>query len=105
MKLFRKLVFLSSVCNVVNSFVPKVSPMVSKVVIKQASAFLPAVDTIGHNVLNFNREAINQIIDVNYLTPEIKKVIIISLIELAQGGDMMGSVFLTIYHNLVCFLL
>ena len=44
-------------------------------------------------------------VDSNLFTPEIKKVFILLLIELAQGGDMMGTVFLNIYYNLVYFLL
>tara|TARA_B100000902_G_C27047521_1_gene782431 strand:+ start:470 stop:793 length:324 start_codon:yes stop_codon:yes gene_type:complete len=107
MKLFRTLVFLSSFCNFGTSFAPKykISPTVSKVIVKKATAFLPAVDTIGHNVLNLNREIIDYMIDSNLFTPEIKKIFILFLIELAQGGDMMGTVFLDIYYNLVCFLL
>ena len=107
MKLFKTLLFFSSFLNFGTCFTPKykIPPTVSKVIVKKATAFLPAVDTIGHNVLNMNRELIDYMIDCNLLTPEIKKVFILFLIELAQGGDMMGTVFLNIYYNLVCFLL
>ena len=107
MKLFKTFFFFSSFLNFGTSFSPKykISPTVSKVIVKKATAFLPAVDTIGHNVLNINRELIDYMVDSNLLTPEIKKIFILFLIELAQGGDMMGSVFLNIYYNLACFLL
>ena len=107
MKLFKTLFLFSSFFNFGTSFSPKykIPPTVSKVIVKKATAFLPAVDTIGHKVLNINRELIDYMIDTNLLTPEIKKIFILFLIELAQGGDMMGTVFLDIYYNLVYFLL
>ena len=107
MKLFKTFFFLSTILNFGTSFIPKykIPPTVSKVIVKKATAFLPAVDTIGHNVLNLNHEIIDYMVDSNLFTPEIKKVFILSLIELAQGGDMMGTVFLNIYYDLVCFLL
>jgi len=107
MKLFKTLLFFNSFLNFGDSFSPKykISPTVSKVIVKKATAFLPAVDTIGHNVLNLNHQIIDYMVDSNLFTPEIKKVFILLLIELAQGGDMMGTVFLNIYYNLVYFLL
>jgi|TARA_B100001989_G_C24433893_1_gene410438 hypothetical protein len=69
--------------------------------VKDISHFLPNVDTIGHNVLLNNDKIINNILNNDLLSNEIKKELILDLIKLSQYGDNFGTDLLHIYYNFV----
>ena len=74
-------------------------------VVKQLSAGLPHVDSIGHNILHANNLFINDILNNQYLNHELQKMIILTSIKLAQCGDNMGSSLLELYYNIVDYFL
>ena len=65
------------------------------------SSYLPKFDSVGHNILSANYKFIYSILHNELLTPELKKMIILDSIKLAQMGDDFGSQILQIYYNLV----
>ena len=73
--------------------------------VKQLSASLPHVDSIGHNILHANNIFINDILNNPYLSHEMQKMIILTSIKLAQYGDNMGSSLLELYYNIVDYFL
>lgn len=73
--------------------------------VKQLSAGLPNVDSIGHNILHANNVFINDILNNQYLTHGMQKMIILSSIKLAQYGDNMGSSLLELYYKIVDYFL
>ena len=70
-------------------------------VIKTISSILPYFDSIGHNVLHANNELINNIVNSDILSNEMKANIILSSIKLAQMGDNFGTYLLQLYYNIV----
>jgi hypothetical protein len=83
----------------------EVKENVGNYIVKQLSAGLPNVDNIGHNILHANNIFINDILNNQYLTHSMQKVIILSSIKLAQCGDNMGSSLLELYYNIVDYFL
>jgi hypothetical protein len=73
--------------------------------VKQLSASLPHVDSIGHKILHANNLFINDILNNPYLNHDMQKTIILSSIKLAQYGDNMGSSLLELYYNIVDYFL
>ena len=73
--------------------------------VKQLSAGLPHVDSIGHNILHANNLFINDILNNQYLNHELQKMIILTSIKLAQYGDNMGSSLLELYYKIVDYFL
>ena len=73
--------------------------------VKQLSAGLPNVDSIGHNILHANNVFINDILNNQYLTHGMQKMIILASIKLAQYGDNMGSSLLEFYYKIVDYFL
>ena len=65
------------------------------------SSYLPKFDSVGHNILSANYKFIYSILHNDLLTPELKKMIILDSIKLAQMGDDFGSQILQMYYNLV----
>ena len=74
-------------------------------VVKQLSAGLPHVDSIGHNILHANNVFINDILNNPYLNHDLQKMIILTSIKLAQSGDNIGSSLLELYYNIVDYFL
>ena len=74
-------------------------------VVKQLSAGLPHVDSIGHNILHANNVFINDILNNPYLNHDLQKMIILTSIKLAQSGDNIGSSLLELYFNIVDYFL
>lgn len=72
-----------------------------KLIVEKISAFLPKVDTIGHNVLHANNEFIDYILNDTNLSEIMKKKIVLMSIQLAIMGDNMGSTFLQLYYDIV----
>jgi hypothetical protein len=62
---------------------------------------LANADSVGHRVLNNNKHIIDFLLDHKEISMEIKKPLILYLIETAQMGDSMGSQILETYYNLV----
>ena len=76
-----------------------------KQAVKTISAFLPHVDSIGHNILHANDVYINSILNNDAIPHEVQKKLILTSIKLAQMGDDWGSHLLTEYYNLVDYFL
>ena len=60
-------------------------------VVKIVSSILPHVDMIGHKVLHMDDVVINYFINLDNLSPELKKHIILSIIHISQQGDHFGA--------------
>jgi hypothetical protein len=74
---------------------------IKKNVILTVSSNLPNFDSVGHNILSANYNFISYILHNEYLTHDIKKLIILDSIKLSQMGDNIGSEILQLYYNLV----
>ncbi len=74
-------------------------------VIKQISSAFPQMDSISHYVLHTNDVLINYVLNNSHINTEIKKMLVLFLIEFTQFGDASGGVILEIYHDLVNCLL
>jgi len=69
--------------------------------VKIISSILPHVDTIGHKVLHMDDEIINYFINLDNLSPELKKKIILGIIHISQQGDHFGAQMLQLYYDIV----
>lgn len=69
--------------------------------VKLISSILPHVDTIGHKVLHMDDEIINYFLNLDSLSPELKKQIILGIIHISQQGDHMGAQMLQLYYDIV----
>lgn len=69
--------------------------------VKAISAILPHVDTIGHKVLHMDDEIINYFLNLDSLSPELKKQIILGIIHISQQGDHIGAQMLQLYYDIV----
>lgn len=74
-------------------------------VITTISGALPKIDSIAGHILHTHDILINYVLNSDNLPPELKKTIVLKLIEMIQNGDNTGSVLLQLYHNLVNCLL
>ena len=74
-------------------------------VIKQISSAFPHMDSISHYVLHTNDVLINYVLNNSHINTEIKKMLVLFLIEFTQFGDASGGVILQLYHDLVNCLL
>ena len=72
-----------------------------KEIVLQISSMLPKFDTIGHDILRANHDFINNVLNNDLLSHDMKKDIILGSIKLAQHGDDMGSFILQQYYNIV----
>ena len=98
MRIFRYLFFL--LLSVSNAFIPNHNDLPLKIV-KSTSGMLASADSVGHNVLHANKVIIDFLLDHKEISMEIKKPLILLLINTAQMGDSMGSQILETYYNLV----
>lgn len=73
-------------------------------IVKISTGLLPDFDKISHTVLTINEKLINNILDSS-LSPDLKKKLILEVVDLTRRGDEMGSIILLKYHNLIDFLL
>lgn len=73
-------------------------------IVKMSTGLLPDFDKISHIVLTANEEIINKILDSS-LSDEIKKKLILQVVEITRQGDETGSVILANYYKLIDFLL
>jgi len=73
--------------------------------VKSITSFLPKVDGIGGFVLHMNDVLINYILHIDVLSPNIKKSLILLIINISQMGDAAGHTILQYYYDLVDCLL
>ena len=73
--------------------------------VKSITSFLPKVDGVGGFVLHMNDVFINYILHVDVLSPNIKKSLILLIINISQMGDAAGHTILQYYYDLVDCLL
>ena len=73
--------------------------------IKQISSAFPHMDSISHYVLHTNDVLINYVLNNSHINTEIKKMLVLFLVEFTQFGDASGGVILQLYHDLVNCLL
>lgn len=87
--------------NICNSFlIPPLDTQKSLELVKISSQILPNFDTVGHYVLNLNEHLITQVIN-SHLNYDLKKTLILKIIELTRQGDEMGGIILQNYYNFV----
>lgn len=73
-------------------------------IVKMSTGLLPDFDKISHIVLTANEQIINKILDSS-LSEDIKKKLILQVVEITRQGDETGSVILANYYKLIDFLL
>lgn len=73
-------------------------------IVKMSTGLLPDFDKISHIVLTANEDIINKILDSS-LSPELKKKLVLQVVELTRQGDETGSIILANYYKLIDFLL
>lgn len=74
-------------------------------IIKTISSTFPQVDSISHIVLHTSDNLINFTLNNNILSNEMKKFIVLFIVEGIQSGDATGGYILDFYHQLVNCLL
>ena len=74
-------------------------------IIKTISSTFPQVDSISHIVLHTSDNLINFTLNNNLLSNEMKKFIVLLIVEGIQFGDATGGYILDFYHQLVNCLL
>ena len=102
MKRFNFLIFLLSFSKIINSnfIIPLLEPNAALKVVKTSSQILPNFDTVGHYVLTLNEKLITNVINSN-LNYDIKKFLILKIIEVTQQGDELGGLILQNYYEFV----
>lgn len=88
----------------VNHFSEKANHLsveMGKNIVLSVSAGLPKFDSVGHKILSANHDFIADVLKNEILSHEMKKMIILASIKLAQMGDDMGSHILQLYYDLV----
>jgi hypothetical protein len=77
----------------------------SEFIVKKIAGIFPKMDVISHYVLETNDVLINTILNDNHLKMEIKKILVLFLINLTQTGDATGGHILQLYQDIVNCLL
>ena len=77
----------------------------SEFIVKKIAGIFPKMDVISHYVLHTNDVLINTILNDNHLKMEIKKILVLFLINLTQTGDATGGHILQLYQDIVNCLL
>ena len=72
--------------------------------VKSSSSIIPKFDSIGSIVLHLNEKFINIVVDSN-LDMNIKKTLILNIIQTAQNGDETGGKILQFYYDFINCLL
>lgn len=73
-------------------------------IVKASTGLLPDFDYISHMVLSANEILINNILN-SELSPEIKKKLVLQVVDMTRQGDETGSIILLHYYKLIDFLL
>ena len=77
----------------------------SEFIVKKIAGIFPKMDVISHYVLHTNDVLINTILNDTHLKMEIKKLLVLFLINLTQSGDATGGHILQLYQDIVNCLL
>ena len=77
----------------------------SEFIVKKIAGIFPKMDIISHYVLHTNDVLINTILNDTHLKMEIKKLLVLFLINLTQSGDATGGHILQLYQDIVNCLL
>tara|TARA_A100001011_G_scaffold382775_1_gene453091 strand:- start:4978 stop:5319 length:342 start_codon:yes stop_codon:yes gene_type:complete len=80
-------------------------PISNEEIVKTFTSFLPKADNIGHRILHLNEIVINGVLNYDNVPMEIKKPIVMKIIELSQQGDETGGMILQFYHDVINCLL
>ena len=80
-------------------------PVISKKIVVEVSNLLPNFDSIGHIVLHYNEVLINKVLAINWIDDDLKKKLVLNIIEACRRGDDFGSKILLNYYKLVDYLL
>lgn len=72
--------------------------------IKASTAILPEFDSISHHVLKMNEILINKLLETQ-MDSDLRKSMILKVIEMTKQGDEMGGRILEDYYNLIDYLL
>lgn len=83
------------------AFMNNINHEIGNTLVKIISSILPHVDTIGHKVLHMDDQIINYFINLDNISPEVKKNIILSIIRISQDGDHFGAQMLQLYYDIV----
>lgn len=78
---------------------------ISQEIITTISGTLPKIDSIGGHILHTHDIVINYILNLETIPIDLKKTIVLTLIQLVQNGDNAGSFLLQFYYDLVNCLL
>tara|TARA_B100001093_G_C26838269_1_gene1019363 strand:+ start:2796 stop:3167 length:372 start_codon:yes stop_codon:yes gene_type:complete len=66
---------------------------------------IPNIDSIGHQVILFDKRMINFLLDNNEIPDNIKKEVILILIKISQNGDQIGTIVLDNFYKISNYLL
>jgi hypothetical protein len=77
----------------------------SEFIVKKIAGIFPKMDVISHYVLHTNDVLINTILNDSHLKIEIKKILVLFIINLTQSGDATGGHILQLYQEIVNCLL
>ena len=69
------------------------------------TGWLPAADIVSKKVLEWNDIYITKIIDSRIIPEDLKKILILNLINIVQWGDSTGSDLINWYYDFVNCLL
>jgi hypothetical protein len=83
------------------TYISNLNQQIGYLMVKIISSILPYVDTIGHKVLHMDDEIINYFINLENISPELKKNIILGIIHISQDGDHFGAQMLQLYYDIV----
>ena len=71
-------------------------------IVDNLAKIIPNIDSnIGHNVVLLDKEIVINLLNDDFVPPQIKKDIILFIIKITQEGDNIGSFILSNYYNLV----
>lgn len=96
----------SNICpEYLNKFTSLLDEEKSEAIVKGTTSFLTKVDGVGGYILHTNDIIINFLLNNDLLSIDIKKKLILQLIEFSQAGDATGHQILQFYYDLVSCLL
>ena len=95
-------IFLKNEINV--NFIKKISnilPYDTKIkIVEDTSAILPKMDSISHLILKTNEDLIKLVSDTN-LDNDVKKEIILNIVDFCRKGDEIGGEILNFYYHAI----
>lgn len=105
-KLQTNIIMLDTYCpEYLNKYSDLFNEKQSEFIVKKIAGIFPKMDVISHYVLHTNDVLINTILNDTHLKMEIKKLLVLFLINLTQSGDATGGHILQLYQDIVNCLL